>query len=557
MGFLKTVAAGGQTWAHRMRMIRQVVRIACTASFLSGCGFLGMKLFQEPKESYASLWYYGKAAIVQFTSDKVTVSSEFWSHVSPYTYSGEEVEVRIKEVEAVCEKHFKTFSKRLVSWLQQAGLLSLIVFGAFILFFLIRGIDTKKNKHLSGRKIFPPRILALSSRLKGQASVIKIGHLPLIRGTETQHILVSGGTGSGKTNCFHHILPQIRKNGQRAVIVDTTGTFVSKYYREGKDILLNPFDERSQPWHPWCECKDRFDYDSLAQSFIPISHSDHENYWRTAARSVFSAILEKEAERKSTLELVKLLLRSTLPELYKELQETRASSHLDPSTDKTAGSIRSVAASFLECLDYLKDTETPFSIREWVQNESKDDSWLFLTATPSQRAVLVPLLSAWYSIAMRSLMQMSIDLDRRMWFISDELPSLQKLKELETCLTEGRKFGACALLAIQSPAQIEMIYGHHNARVIIGNCATKVAFFEQDPTIAKQISQIFGEREVEEHQEGISYGAHQMRDGVNLSSTKRIRPVVSASDIQSLNKNVAFVKLPGKAPVTKLKLKYL
>lgn len=100
----------------------------------------------------------------------------------------------------------------------------------------------------------------------------------------------------------------------------------------------------------------------------------------------------------------------------------------------------------------------------------------FLMASPSQRAVLVPLISAWYSIAMRSLMQMSIDLDRRMWFVADELPSLQKLKELETCLVEGRKFGACALLAIQSPAQLEMIYGHHNTRVIIGNCATKVSF---------------------------------------------------------------------------------
>jgi type IV conjugative transfer system coupling protein TraD len=557
MGLLKTVAAGGQTWAHRMRMIRQVVRIACVASLLSGFGFIGIRLFQEPKESYQSLCYYGKAVIAQFISDKVSVSSDFWAHVSPYAYSGEDVEVSSKELEAACEECFKDFLGRLLLWLKQAGLLSLSVFASFIMFFLIRGIGTKKNKHIKGRKMVSPGILSIKSRLSGKASVIKIGDLPLIRGTETQHILVSGGTGSGKTNSFHHILPQIRNSGQRAVIVDTTGVFVSKYYLEGKDVLLNPFDARGKPWHPWCECKDRFDYDSLAQSFIPISHADHENYWRNAARSVFSALLEKRQKDKKLSGLSKSLLRSTLSDLYKELKETRASSHLDPSTDKTAGSIRSVAASFLECLDYLRDTTDPFSIRDWVQGDSNDGSWLFLMASPSQRAVLVPLISAWYSIAMRSLMQMSIDLDRRMWFVADELPSLQKLKELETCLVEGRKFGACALLAIQSPAQLEMIYGHHNTRVIIGNCATKVSFFEQDPTIAKQISQIFGEREVEEHQEGISYGAHQMRDGVNVSSIKRVRPVVSASDIQSLNKNVAYIKLPGKTPVTKLKLRCL
>ena len=112
MGLLKTVAAGGQTWAHRMRMIRQVVRIACVASLLSGLGFIGVRLFQEPKESYQFLCYYGKAVIAQFISDKVSVSSEFWAHVSPYAYSGEDVEVNSKDLEAACEKCLKDFLGR-------------------------------------------------------------------------------------------------------------------------------------------------------------------------------------------------------------------------------------------------------------------------------------------------------------------------------------------------------------------------------------------------------------------------------------------------------------
>jgi len=557
MGFLKTVAAGGQTWAHRIRMIRQVLRIACVFSLLSGLGFLGLKIFQEPNKSYQSLWYYGKSKIVGLIYDKISVSSQFWSQVSPHKYGDRSIEVQCKMLERICKKHLTDFASRFLCWLKQAGLLSSLIFVSFILFFLIKGLRTKRYKHITGGKIASPTAIAIHSKLRGKASPIKIGKLPLMRGTETQHILISGGTGSGKTNSFHHILPYIRKNNQRAVIVDTTGTFVSKYYQERRDILLNPFDIRGEPWHPWCECKNHFDYDALAQSFIPISHSDYENYWRGAARSVFSALLEKNQGTKKLSQLTQSLLKSTLSDLHKELKDSRASSHLDPSTDKTAGSIRSVASSFLECLDYLKDSTEPFSIREWVQNDTKNGAWLFLVTTPSQRAVLVPLISAWYSIAMRSLMQMNTDLHRRLYFVSDELPTLQKLRELETCLAEGRKFGACALLAMQSPAQLEMIYGHHNARVIIGNCATKVAFFEQDPTIAKQISQIFGEKEIEEPQEGISYGAHQMRDGVSISSIKRTKPVVSTSDIQSLNKNVAFVKLPGKAPITKLKLKYL
>ena len=151
---------------------------------------------------------------------------------------------------------------------------------------------------------------------------------------------------------------------------------------------------------------------------------------------------------------------------------------------------------------------------------------------------------------------MQPDVNRRLWFIADELPSLNRLKDLETCLTESRKFGGCGLLAIQSPAQIEMIYGRDLARIIIGNCATRIAFAEKDPEIAERISKTFGSKEVKELHEGISYGAHEMRDGVNLSMQNKTSPVVSMNDIQSLEPNEAFIRLPGNFPVTKMKLKY-
>jgi type IV secretory pathway TraG/TraD family ATPase VirD4 len=126
--------------------------------------------------------------------------------------------------------------------------------------------------------------------------------------------------------------------------------------------------------------------------------------------------------------------------------------------------------------------------------------------------------------------------------------------DLEMLVCEGRKFGACALLAMQSPAQIEGIYGRESARTIFGNCLTRVAFGEQDPDVSKQISAMFGEKEVQEFQEGISYGAHQMRDGVNLSQQKRSRAVVSPSDIQSLRPLEFYLRSSGNLPVVKQKL---
>lgn len=71
-----------------------------------------------------------------------------------------------------------------------------------------------------------------------------------------------------------------------------------------------------------------------------------------------------------------------------------------------------------------------------------------------------------------------------------------------------------------------------------------------------RISKIFGEKETKELHEGISYGAHEMRDGINLSFQNKKSPVVTPTAIQSLNIHEAFVKLPGVFPITKIRLKF-
>ena len=390
--------------------------------------------------------------------------------------------------------------------------------------------------------------------LTRKASDLKIGSIPLIKGTETQHILVTGGTGSGKTNCFHHVLPQIRQKRQKAVIIDTTGAYINRYYTPSRDVLLNPMDPKGSPWHPWIECENRFDYDGLAESIIPQTYNDHENYWRTAARSLLSAVLQKLHNSQRTSELAHWLLFEPLDKLAEFVQDTKAAAHIDVNSEKTAASIRSVAAAFLGCLEYLPDTSTPFSIKKWVQN-SPQESWLFLYANPSQRAAFNPLLSCWFSIAIRSLIQMTPDLHRRLWFVVDELPTLQKLKDLDSLVTESRKYGGCGLLALQSPAQLEEIYGRASAQTIMGNCATRLIFAEHDPEIAERISRSLGETEIKEYQEGISYGAHQVRDGVSLSLQSKKIPTVSPTEIQSLENNYAYIRLPGNVPISKIYLK--
>jgi type IV secretory pathway TraG/TraD family ATPase VirD4 len=67
------------------------------------------------------------------------------------------------------------------------------------------------------------------------------------------------------------------------------------------------------------------------------------------------------------------------------------------------------------------------------------------------------------------------------------------------------------------------------------------------------MSQMLGEQEVREAVEGISYGAHQMRDGVSLNDQHKMKPVVTPTDLMALENREAYLKLPGALPITKIR----
>ena len=518
---LQTLAEGGQTWAHRVRMVRQVLKMALSFSLLTSACYLGYTIYRLDPLLSQSAYYYVKSEIGSLIALKeVSVSPNFWekvAHERVYTKEKRVPPTTLKRFTQPHAQHLFVLGKH---YLFKSVKFGFFVFAGALIFFVVRGSNSKRKQHISGKKRIHPFLLRWQLIVRGRASDLRIAKLPLIKRSETQHILVTGGTGTGKTNCFHHILPQVRERKQKAVIIDTTGSFLQRYYNPKKDIILNPFDAQAVSWHPWIECHDCFDFDNLAESIIPQSYNDHENYWRTAARCLFSAVLQKLKDAKRTSELAHWLLFEPLENLAEFVQHTKAAAHIDTSSEKTAASIRSVAASFLGCLEYLKDTPTPFSIKNWIQDD-KEEGWLFLSAKPSQRATLNPLIACWFSLAVRSLIQMTPDLNRRVWFVIDELPTLQKLKELDPLVTESRKYGGCALIALQSPAQLEEIYGRASSQAIIGNCATRVIFAEHDPEISEKISKSLGENEIKEYQEGISYGAHEVRDGVNLPLQKK------------------------------------
>lgn len=103
-----------------------------------------------------------------------------------------------------------------------------------------------------------------TGEIKRQKLVLPRVGLNQVETTLTQMII--GKTGCGKTVTIEDYMMQNRhdwisptlfggefKIWARELIIDYKGTFSAKFYREGKDIIFNCYDARSQSWDIWTE----------------------------------------------------------------------------------------------------------------------------------------------------------------------------------------------------------------------------------------------------------------------------------------------------------------
>jgi type IV secretory pathway TraG/TraD family ATPase VirD4 len=145
---------------------------------------------------------------------------------------------------------------------------------------------------------------------------------------------------------------------------------------------------------------------------------------------------------------------------------------------------------------------------------------------------------------------------KALWFFIDEFSSLHKLPSIMDFLSRGRKFKGSLVAAVQSLSQIEATYGPKDSSTLIGLFGTLIQHRVGDISSAQKASKILGNKETLSPQEGLSYGASDTRDGVNIQHQIREEALVMPSEIMNLKDLEAFIKIPGNFPISKIKLTY-
>lgn len=553
-------ARGADTALHSIRMlVRTAITLVVAALLLAACIALAVAWHRTTETDRSVAWRtayaYGMSEVL--LQRQITVSWQGGEQTHRVPVSSWLGDLWVQE------RTSKVVQSLRDGWKIGSSIGAVALFIA-IVFFLARGRNLRSEKLIRGAEIVTAKALAWRLFLQRKSSDIAFGGVPLVKGSETQHIFVPGTTGSGKTQLLCSTLDRVRQRGEAAVVYDSTGEFVRAFYRKG-DTILSPLDARSPPWTPWAEMRHPADSIRMASAIIPAARGNADPFWHTAAQRLLAGALQSLASKhdRNLAQLLTLLSDPSMDALASAIKDTPIAAILAGTKDsenRLAQSVRGTLLPYIEALQFLpasSQRNTEFSLREWagqIDTTKGPKPWIFVLSRADFHESLKPLISCWLDSLATGLMSLAPNGDRRLWFVIDELPSLQRLPSILRLLAEGRKFGAACVLALQGIPQLRAVYGADEAEAIAGLCNTHVIFRTNSPDTAQWASRLLGEREIAEAKEAMTYSASNVRDGIHLSEQRYTRHIVLATEVMQLEPLYFYVKLAGNYPIAKTRI---
>jgi hypothetical protein len=352
---------------------------------------------------------------------------------------------------------------------------------------------------------------------------------------EAQHFQIMGDTGVGKTQLIVQMLCQIRARGESAIVYDPACEYLQRFYDKDRgDIVLNPLDKRCPYWGPANEMASNAEADAIAASlYQPATDAKDEFFHQTPAQ-IFAHLLRKGPTPHQLAEWM-----ASSETLEQMVAGTEMSFYIDRKAGPQRAGVLASLGLVAKCFRLLPEknqTDRTWNARTWAKERK---GWIFITSRPPERETLRPLHSLWIDLLVMRLLTAPQPGQKPVWFVIDELASLQKLPQLHTAITENRKSKNPLVLGFQGKAQLEVIYGHM-AEVMLSQPATKIFMKTAEPKAAEWISEAIGKVEIERLKETKFDGS---RAGKNFTVDRQIEPLVMGSEISGLDDRHAYLKL--------------
>lgn len=451
-------------------------------------------------------------------------------------------------------------NERLIDDWIRFSFLGYLVSPLYILAFLWLSKSQKDVKHIRGAEMISPEKFNKNLAKAAADSPVPnlaIGDMVWPRELESKHMLILGTSGSGKGVLMNQLVRQInrrkykQRTGERIIFYDLKGEFIAKQMQIG-DFIFCPFDSRSLRWNIFNEIESLPDFDVLAKSLFAPEAAVSEPYWQNAAADLFRTGLMVLKMRGTTSnndlweffsqpvgEMKKAFF--TLP-----LAERGAAKHIDKDDSTTSSSLISVLQNGIKFFRYLTDLDGDFSFREYIREQRQGvQPNLFILNVDQYAEVFKPLMTLAINIMVRETLSLPDDLNRRIWFVLDELGTLSRMDSIIRLETVGRSKGACIICANQDLGRVEEVYGQANKQSFFNNFNTTLTFRIREPKTADFLSQSIGERQVIKVSRSKQMSPSDLGDRKSESEQEKTERLVMPVEFQALPDLTAIANIAG------------
>jgi len=473
------------------------------------------------------------------------VSSVKPSHVMKLTLHGKPYHISSIDYIHKYRSYYHNLIQTFHSYLINTS--SVYIFYPFIIIlFKKRARTHTSNKYVRGSKLITPKDIKRKISHDGHTYYLTFGDIKLPVKDEVRHAFIVGKPGSGKTVLLNGILTKLIERGDKGIVYDYKGDYVSKFYNREVDILFNPLDKRCLGWSVMNEITTAMDIDSIAHSLIPQAYQA-DPFWNDAARDVFSGILHylyHKGKKKNTdiWESVTAPGKEIAHMLSQIKGGERGLRYIEDASSKQAMSVFSVLMQYVKSFEFMSHSDGEFSLDRWLD---RGKGWIYVTNYSLVQDTLRPILSLFIDLLGKKLLSRKDDYNRRIFFFLDEFGTLQRLSTIVRLLTLSRSKGGSVWIGIQDIGQIDKLYTQPLRQAIINACGINVIFSVADPQTAHFLSDKIGDIAYNETQESYSMGVDNYKDGVSISQRVKQESLVLPSEIMNLKDLSCYIKIPN------------
>jgi len=420
-----------------------------------------------------------------------------------------------------------------------------------------------------------------------------------------RNFLFLGKVGSGKTQAiFNEIFGAYDSKGkklkkgivdykQTMIIYDRKPDFTQLLYREDKDFLFDPRDQRALKWNIFddilTESKeiDENMLDFVSKVVAPVDADSKSSHFDEQAQGVVKAIFTKIASMKnpSNKLLIDFIqangdgvqLRNALINDSNVIKFGLKSAVVNALTMSNGGldnQGNSVMATLNKafkglCRREFYYSKGNFSVRNFIDTiDEQPDRRLFIVNTKEMAGAYTTYFSLFLSLFFKIGTTLSQPSNRRIFMLFDEIQSLGSdgnhalgkkiIEELGNFLAESRSYGYSCTVATQSLPQLEKLIKKEGMRELFQHLSTKVLLQYNEPDGSEWLSKFLNEQEIERLKESYTQSSRivdMTQDRLQESDEEKLKRVVLPSEFNSLKPLEAFIVI-GEHPVSKIQFQY-